>query len=496
MQVAVQSGELANLAADLMTVGVFSDELSKNSSVKLLNRALGGALMSAVKDFAFDGSVGTSVMVDTYGKVRAKRVLLVGLGRRDPERAEPWLALGGAAVKAGNRMGATKVAILAEGKEDAERILEWIARGAHLGSYAFNTYRKPKRKSSVKGVLIHWQSKSRRKMAPAQQRAALKRAEVVAAGIALARDLVNLSPMDLYPESFASRGQSMARKEKLKAKVLKPEQMKKMGMGMLLGVGRGSVRTPRLLHLSYEPPGSKNKKPIVFVGKGVTFDSGGLSLKPSSAMVDMKIDMGGGAAVMGAMLAIARLKPKMPVHGIIGLAENMPSGNAIRPGDVLKGAAGKTVEVNNTDAEGRLVLADALWYAQQLNPAKIIDLATLTGACVVALGNYTVGAFFNDESMADEVLGSARRAGEDFWRMPLNERLREQLKSDVADMKNSGERWGGAITAALFLKEFVGDTPWTHLDIAGPASSTKETSAVSKGGTGVGVATLVDYVIH
>jgi leucyl aminopeptidase len=323
---------------------------------------------------------------------------------------------------------------------------------------------------------------------------AIKRGRIVAESVAIGRDLVNEPPSDLYPQTFAAFAKKTATKVGLKIKILKPEQLKKMGMNLLLGVGQGSTLTPRLVHLSYTPAKATKKKPIVLVGKGITFDSGGLSLKPGASMVDMKMDMGGAGAVLGAMNAVAQLKPNVPVHGILALAENMPSGCAIRPGDVIKGASGRTVEINNTDAEGRLVLADALHYAVGLKPAKIIDLATLTGAVMVALGPHTVGCFSNDDTLANEILGSAEATGESFWRLPLNELLKDQLKSDIADTKNTGERWGGSITAALFLQEFVGGTTWAHLDIAGPAMSGANSGYLTKGGSGVAIATLVDHI--
>jgi leucyl aminopeptidase len=266
-------------------------------------------------------------------------------------------------------------------------------------------------------------------------------------------------------------------------------------MGMFLAVAQGSAQEPRLIHLRYSPRGGGAGAPLALVGKAITFDSGGLSLKTAEGMVDMKTDMAGSAAVLAAMRVVGEyLKPPFPVHAFIGACENMPSGTAYRPGDVLVSRLGKTVEVTNTDAEGRLVLGDILAWAVEHRPAAIVDLATLTGACVVALGHYIVGAFGEHEATMQALLEAARAAGEDVWRMPLHELQKDTLRSEVADMKNSGERWGGAITAAMFLKEFVGSTPWVHLDIAGPSQSPKERGYHSKGATGVGVRTLVELV--
>jgi leucyl aminopeptidase len=264
-------------------------------------------------------------------------------------------------------------------------------------------------------------------------------------------------------------------------------------MGMFLAVSQGSVEEPRFIHLSFKPTGAAKKR-VALVGKGVTFDSGGLSLKPNEGMLDMKVDMSGSAAVVAVMAAIAQLAPAVEVHAFAALTENMPSGSSYKLGDVLRSMAGKTVEINNTDAEGRLTLGDAITYALRQKPDEIFDFATLTGACVVALGPHTAGVMSNSDELAKTWLGAAKAAGEDMWQLPLTARLRDQLKSEIADMRNTGERWGGALTAGLFLKEFVGETPWVHVDIAGPASADKEFGAISKGGVGFAVSTIVEYL--
>jgi leucyl aminopeptidase len=263
-------------------------------------------------------------------------------------------------------------------------------------------------------------------------------------------------------------------------------------MGLFLAVAQGSAEEPRFIHLAWKPPGAKKR--IVLVGKGVTFDSGGLSLKPNDAMLDMKTDMAGAAAVLSVMEPIAQERLPVEVHALAACTENMPSGTSYKLGDVLRSKAGKTVEINNTDAEGRLTLADAIAYGLELRPTAVFDFATLTGACVVALGPHIAGVMSNDEALSGEWLTAAKAAGEEMWPLPLPDRLLEQLKSEVADMKNTGERWGGALTAGLFLKEFVGDTPWVHVDLAGPSAADKESGHVAKGGTGFGVATIFEYL--
>jgi leucyl aminopeptidase len=270
--------------------------------------------------------------------------------------------------------------------------------------------------------------------------------------------------------------------------------MEAMGMGALLGVAKGSNQPPKLITLSYKGD-KRSEKAVGFLGKGITFDSGGISIKPSEGMNEMKDDMAGAATVMTAVVAIAQLKPKINVTAVVPATENLPSGTALKPGDILKAMNGKTIEVVNTDAEGRLILADALSYAQKLGLSSLIDLATLTGACRVALGTLYSGVFSNDQDLADKVLKAAKGTGEKMWQMPMPEEYKEQIKSEIADVKNIGNRYGGAITAALFLAEFAANTPWVHIDIAGTASSTKESGYIVKGATGVGVRTLVELAL-
>jgi leucyl aminopeptidase len=276
-----------------------------------------------------------------------------------------------------------------------------------------------------------------------------------------------------------------------------PKEIAALEMGMFLGVTRGSAEEPRLVTVSYAPKSAaaRKRKPIVLVGKAITFDSGGLSLKPTESMVTMNTDMAGSAAVLGAISVVAALRPDVPVHAVLGACENMPGGRAYKPSDVLVAYDGQTVEVTNTDAEGRLVLGDVLsWAAKTYEPAALVDVATLTGACMVALGMTTAGLLGPDGPVVDGLLSAAQASGEEVWRLPLVESLKEQIKSDRADMKNTGERWGGAITAAHFLHAFAKDAPWAHLDIAGPSHSPKERGYVAKGGTGFGIRTLVEFV--
>jgi leucyl aminopeptidase len=315
----------------------------------------------------------------------------------------------------------------------------------------------------------------------------------VAAAVNLSRDLSNEPGNVIYPESFAAAAEKLAKETGLKIQVMDFKEIRRRGMKLIDAVGRGSVHEPRVVHLSWTPKGARRK--LAFVGKGITFDSGGISIKPAAGMGEMKHDMSGAANVIALMAAVAALKPKVEIHAIAACAENMPDGNAYRPGDIWGSLDGKTVEIINTDAEGRLVLADALTYTRALAPDIIVDNATLTGACVVALGSTCAGWYANREDAAVEFAAALKQSGETMWRLPLLEDLREQIKSEVADVKQTGDRHGGSITAALFLREFVGDSRWIHCDIAGPASIDRPSGwAQAKGATGHGILTFLAMI--
>jgi leucyl aminopeptidase len=324
-------------------------------------------------------------------------------------------------------------------------------------------------------------------------KAAVKRGQVIASAVTWARDLVNTPAGDLAPDGIAKAARAMAHEVGLTCKVWTEAQLIQGGFGGILGVGKGSLNPPRLIELRYA--GGGRSVPIAFSGKGIAFDSGGLSLKDPAGMETMKDDMGGAASILAAMKAIALLKPKVNVIAAIPCAENLPSGSAQKPGDVIRHRGGKTSEVLNTDAEGRLVLADALAYLSEQHPSCIIDTATLTGACMVALGTDITGAFSNDDALAQDVLAAGAAVGEPVWQLPLHPDYRQLIDSKVADIKNIGKRHGGAITAAWFLAEFVGDVPWVHLDIAGPAFSENGNDLGPAGGTGVPVRTLVRFAL-
>jgi leucyl aminopeptidase len=392
-----------------------------------------------------------------------------------------------AATRAAQGAKAKSVAIVlpAEGVD-----LRVIAEGVGLGVYRFTKYMTGDRipKTDVKEVKLfgHKQSQA--------DKAAIELGLKVAQAICLTRDAVNEPPNELVPETLAQIARGLAKKNGLGIKVLDKKGIAAAGMKLLYAVGQGSANEPRFIHLSYVP--KKPKRKLVFVGKGLTFDSGGLCIKPAPGMGEMKTDMGGAGAVLGLMAAVAALKPNVEVHGIISAAENMPDAEAYRPGDIFGSLDGKSVEIINTDAEGRLVLADALTYATRLSPDLLVDAATLTGACIVALGKNCSAFYATEDKNARELEAAAKDAGEQFWRMPLLEDLKEGLKSDVADLKHVADRWGGSISAALFLREFVGKTAWIHCDIAGPVLADAAKGAYPKGATGHPVLTFLKMVEH
>ena len=421
----------------------------------------------------------------------ADAVLLVGVGAKDAFDLVAMRRALGRAVRSLLRFGtvATTFALAFDARRSADAV-QAAAEGLGLGSYRFDRYRsKPEPHGPLSKVTVlgasRWDDKA--------MKAAVKRADVIVDAVTWARDLVNTPAGDLPPAEIAREAQKMAKQVGLTCKVWTEAQLKAGGFGGILGVGQGSVNPPRMIELTYT--GAGKTTPIALTGKGIAFDSGGLSIKPADGMETMKDDMGGAASIMATMKVVARLKPKINVIAVIPSSENMPSGSAQKPGDVIRHYGGKTSEVLNTDAEGRLILADSLAYLAEKKPQLIIDTATLTGACVVALGSDIAGAMGNDDALAQELVATGAATGEPVWQLPLHPDYRKLIDSNVADIKNIGKRWGGAITAAWFLAEFVQDVPWVHLDIAGPAFSETGTDIGPKGGTGVPVRTLVKFVL-
>jgi leucyl aminopeptidase len=489
MNIQLVSSELNTINVDVLAVGVLEGALEKQKALRPLDDAFEGALLAQAARMEFTGKAEQVLDLPSLGRVPAKRVLLIGLGSKrevTPTALRTYAALAARIASSGTN----KSLALLVPEAPAKPALREIGEGIGLGAYRFTKYLTGER--VPKGELVEVQLVRLGARANAADKKALELGLAIAAAVNLARDAVNEPPNVLTPEALAQVAQGIAKKGKLKITVLDKKGIAEKGMKLHYAVGQGSANEPRFVHLTYAPKRAKRK--IVFVGKGLTFDSGGLCIKPAPGMGEMKSDMGGAAAVLGLMAAVTALEPAVEVHGIIGAAENMPDGAAYRPGDVFGSLDGKTVEIINTDAEGRLVLADALTYARRLEPDLIVDAATLTGACIVALGKTCTGFFATADGLAREIERAAREAGEQVWRLPLLEDQREQLKSDVADLKHTGERWGGAITAALFLREFVGKVPWVHLDIAGPALADRAQGVIPKGGTGHAVLTFLKLV--
>ena len=368
-----------------------------------------------------------------------------------------------------------------------------IGEGIHLGLYRFDKYRTIKDKDEGRLSSVSLLTTSR--MRGAQLERGLTLAEVVCTGTNLARDLENAPGNELYPATLGELAKKIGRESRIRVEVLNEKRIRSLGMGGLLGVSRGSQKPPRFIVMEYNRK-AVGAGTVVLVGKGVTFDSGGISIKPATNMAEMKMDMSGAAAVIGTLQTAARLRIPVRVIGLVPATENLPSGNALKPGDILRHLNGKTSEIDNTDAEGRLILADALAYASRFAPDVVIDLATLTGACVVALGHFASGMLGNDEEIMQRLHESGERTYERVWRLPMFEEYEKLIKSDIADVKNVGGRWAGAITAAMFLKNFIGEYRWVHLDIAGTAIMEEPFEYSPKGGSGVGVRLLIDFLRH
>ncbi len=467
------------------------EDADPSAAYTALDAASDGALTAAARTAGFAGKKGQSLDLIGLAGVAAHRVTLVGAGKPSDFNALDAERLGGAGIAGVLKTQEKAAVFLLDGFGEAEpgEIAARIAFGARLRSYRFDKYRtrlEKDQKPALERLVINTPA--------ADARTRFADLEKLADGVFLTRDVVSEPPNVLYPDSFAARCRELEALG-VKVTVLGVKEMQKLGMGALLGVGQGSVRESRIVAMEWLG-GRKGAAPVALVGKGVTFDTGGISLKPGPGMEDMKWDMAGAGAVYGAMAAIAGRKAKANVVGVIGLVENMPDGNAQRPGDIVTSMSSQTIEILNTDAEGRLVLADAIWWTQEkYKPAAVVDLATLTGAIIISLGHEFAGLFSRDDALASKLLKAGEATGEDLWRMPLTKAHHEQIKSDVADMKNVGGKEGGSSTAAAFIGNFVKDgQAWAHLDIAGMAWASKEKPTTPKGASGYGVSLLNEFV--
>ncbi len=490
LELGLDSKDPLDCDVDLLVIACGEADLGRPGHLDRADARLGGILRRAIADERFQGKSGQSLVAHTNGGLPARRIGLVGIGPGSEPSGRALRIAAGNAVRLGVSVGAPHVAFSWMATTPGVAAIEAAAEGAWLGAYRFDRYLTDERRRPTPLVALTLCPPGPHD--PADTAAALARARSGGRAVARARDLVNEPAGVMTPARLAELSSGWAREAGLQVEVLDRAACAELGMGLYLAVAQGSTEAPRFIHLAWKPATTRRR--VVLVGKGVTFDSGGLSIKTNEGMLDMKTDMAGAAAVLAAVVAAGEERLPIEVHALAACTENMPSGSAYKLGDVLRSLDGKTVEINNTDAEGRLTLADALTFGLRLRPDAILDFATLTGACVVALGPHTAGVMSNDEALAATFLAAAEQSGEEMWRLPLPPRLAEQLKSEIADLKNTGERWGGALTAGLFLKEFVGDIPWVHVDIAGPASASKEQGHVGKGGTGFGVLSILNYL--
>ncbi len=484
--------DVNKIKTDLLVVGVFSDSNSRGKAVEGVDKALGGWIKKVIKTGDFKAEAGETTLLYGDGKIGAVRVLLTGLGKKKKADLDVLRKAVKSAASKALEIKAKNVCIAAgvelADKFDRDDIDKATVESAFLGAYKYDeliTFDKDnKRPGSVEFII------------------AGGKASAVSAGSKIgkaqqwARTLANRPANLLYPGSLASEARKMAKSiSNLSCSVMSEKQLKDKKFGGMIAIGQGSKNPPRLIHLKYSPGNVKAKTPVLgLVGKAITFDSGGISIKPSSGMHEMKMDMGGGAAMLGTIRAVAELKLPIKVHGIICSAENMPGSSSIRPGDVVTTYSKKTVEIQNTDAEGRMVMSDGIHFAKEHKCDIIIDAATLTGACVVALGKYYAGVMSNDDELSEQICEAGKVSGEKFWPLPCGDEYLEEMKSEVADLKNIGSRWGGACTAGAFLRQFAGeDVKWAHLDIAGPGMYDPSTKS-GFGSQGFGVRALTEFV--
>jgi leucyl aminopeptidase len=491
MKIQSTDTSLQQWSGDCLGVGFFEDQVEQSETFSTLNTALGGLLQEVVAENEFKGKSGETTWLRSPSNTPiARKLVLVGLGKPESWTLESLRQATAAIARTAQKQKTKSVAIaLPLCNQDAALTAEAIVEGAVLSLHQDNRFKS----ETENGSKLHVEQIEL--LGLGVQEGAITKAQQICEGVILARELVNAPANVVTPMSLADTAAELAQDLGLTLEVLEKEACEALGMGAFLGVAQASEMPPKFIHLTYKPSGTPTRK-LAIIGKGLTFDSGGLNIKPTGSGIEtMKMDMGGSAATLGAAKVVGLLKPDVEVHFIVAATENMISGRAIHPGDVLTASNGKTIEINNTDAEGRLTLADALVFAEKLGVDAIVDLATLTGACVVALGNEIAGVWSPQDELATALLSASDQAGEKMWRMPLEDKYFDGLKSMIADMKNTGPRPGGSITAALFLKQFVKETPWVHLDIAGPVWTEKESGYHNAGATGFGVRTLVNWVL-
>jgi leucyl aminopeptidase len=491
VEVKVIVGDITKVEVDAAIVNLFEGVEQPGGATGAVDRILDGTISKLIADGEIKGKINEVTLIHTMGKMEPERVVVVGLGKQEKLNYDSIRSMMSAACRSLKKLGAKRVATIVHGAGagglDMEKAVQALTEGSVIGLYTFRKHiTKEPESGEVDELLIVERDESRLSLLEDS----VNRGRVLAEATNFARDMINEPANYMTPSDMVEVAGDIASKGGLEFRVIEREEMEQLGMGALLGVAQGSRQPPKLIVIGYRG-GEAEASTLGLIGKGLTFDSGGISIKPSESMDEMKGDMAGGAAVIAAMKAIAELKPQINVTGLVPATENLPGGAALKPGDVLKAMNGKTIEVVNTDAEGRLILADAICYAKSLGLSPLIDVATLTGACRVALGDICTGVLGNNQELIDKVISVGTDAGEKIWQLPLYDEYKELNKSEVADIKNTGGRYGGAITAAQFLAEFSDDTPWVHLDIAGPSYIKKDQSYLSKGATGAMVRTLV-----
>lgn len=489
MEILASNTPFKEWKGDGLAIGLFEDAVELTGELATLDEQVGGILKELIAEEEFKGKAGSSIFTRLSGDKSVRKLMVVGLGKPDALKLDGLRRAAASVARLAKKQKCKTLAIdLPVWNNNPEATAQAIAEGIQLALYQDTRFKSENEDKGPQVETVHLLGLS-------GQEAAIARANQIASGVILARELVAAPANAVTPITMAETAQAIASDHDLQLEILEKEDCEKLGMGAFLGVAQASELPPKFIHLTYKPQGTPRRK-LAIIGKGLTFDSGGLNIKGAGSGIEtMKIDMGGAAATLGAAKAIGQLKPDVEVHFISAVTENMISGRAMHPGDVLKASNGKTIEVNNTDAEGRLTLADALVFAEKLGVEAIVDLATLTGACLIALGDDIAGLFTPDDAVAKQLETASETAGEKLWRLPMEEKYFEGMKSGIADMKNAGPRAGGSITAALFLKQFVKDTPWAHLDIAGPVWTDKENGYNGSGATGFGVRTLVNWVM-
>ncbi|MFC1923832.1 leucyl aminopeptidase [Chloroflexota bacterium] len=495
MELKVIVADVTEIEVDALILNLFEGVSQPGGATAAVDKALDGAISQLIASGEIKGKLGENNLIHTLGKIPANRVLVAGLGKQQELNVDRVRRVTSEACRFLRKKGVKRVATITHGAGvggiEPEKAAQAIAEGSILGLYTFRRHvTKEPEPTEIEELIIL--EREEKKLHQLEKGCAT--GKLMAEATNFARDMINEPANFMTPSDMAKMAEKVAAEYDLGYTVLEREKMQELGMGALLGVAQGSQQPPKFIVLKYEG-GDPSHQPLGLVGKGITFDSGGISIKPSERMSDMKGDMAGGATAIAALRGIAELKPKINVTALIPATENLPSGTALKPGDVLKAMNGKTIEIANTDAEGRLILADALSYARKLELTPLVDVATLTGACQIALGDLATGAFTNNQELLNKVIEAGAEAGERLWQMPMFEEYKEQNKSEVADIKNTGGRYGGAITAAQFLSEFAEDTPWVHLDIAGTSFGDKEKGYLTKGASGVGVRTLINLAI-